>query len=178
MTHPLSYSLLIPTIKNSIKTTDDPLLLWKIDEVFTSKVKGIGKARNELAARATGDVLVYADDDIMIQTDAWIYVENLPPRAVLMVQGRNHPISRFMAVHRDTFEEIGGFDEYLTRNAEDYDFYMTALRKGIQVIEMPSYCITHIPHEKRLKTRDHLESAYTRVKHSTVTLRFFIQIPP
>ena len=177
----LTYSLLIPTTKeptNGITTTKDPRLLWKIDEILVSNVAGIGKARNDLAERATGDVLVYADDDIRIQKEAWDAVETLAPRTLLMLQGHSHPITRFMAVHLETYNELGGFDPFLTRNAEDYDFYWTALRKGIPVIELPSRYVKHVPHGKRLKTRDHLESAYTRVKHGNVTLHFFVQKNP
>ena len=173
-----TYSLLIPTLKDSAKITKDPYVRIRVCEVLLSDVKGMGNARNDLAARAKGDVFVYADDDIEIQMWAWDAVENLPPRTVLMLQGHSHPITRFMAVDRNTFNEIGGFDPFLTRNAEDYDFYRTALRKGIAVIELPSRRVRHFAHDKRLTTRDHLESAYTRVKHGTVNLQFFVQKNP
>lgn len=171
-------SLLIPTNKTGISVFDSPLVLEYAGEVFWCDTMGISKARNELSRKATLDKFVFADDDILIHRAAWKIIEALPPDAVAMLESRNHPISRLMAVSRDVFKQVGGFDEAIKHNAEDLDFYWTCLEKGIEVQVIPSEFVTHEPHKERGRLSNYFESAYVRVKHQKITPRFFVRKNP
>lgn len=174
----MSCSLLIPTIKKSIRTLDSPLIKRHIEEVFVNKTKGISKARNELSRMATTGRFVFADDDITIHRTGWEFIEKLPLDMVGMLEGRNHPISRLMVVSRDVFKQIGGFDEVIKHNAEDLDFYWTCLEKGIEVQIIPGEFVDHEPHKEKDRVSNYFESAYVRVKHRKTDLKFFLRKNP
>ncbi len=174
----MSCSLLIPSNTKNVRPTNSPLIQWYAGEVFFNATMGISKARNELSGKATLDKFVFADDDILIHRAAWEFIEALPLDAVAMLEGRNHPISRLMAVSRDVFKQVGGFDERIKHNAEDLDFYWTCLEKGIKVHIIPSKFIDHAAHDEKGRLANYFESAYVRVKHRKIDLKFFLRKNP
>jgi len=172
----MSCSLLIITLKENILTLESPHS--QASEVLTSKIPGVSVARNKLAERAKEDVLVFMDDDIKPDPIVWEFIANVEPREILMVEGYRHPITRIMALHKETFNDIGGFDENIRYNGEDLDFYWRALDKGYIISTIPKCLVFHEPHNKSNFAKYHFESAYTRIKHGRMSLDFFVQTNP
>jgi len=118
------------------------------------------------------------DDDIKPDPIVWEFIANVEPREILMVEGYRHPITRIMALHKETFNDIGGFDENIRYNGEDLDFYWRALDKGYIISTIPKCLVFHEPHNKSNFAKYHFESAYTRIKHGRMSLDFFVQTNP
>lgn len=154
-------------------------LLWQdyAEQFLSTATKGLSIARNELARKADGDILIFADDDATMIREGWEMVSTIGPNQICMTEGRNHPISRIMSVHADTFWKIGGFDEAIKYNGEDLDFYLRAI-KNHEVIVIPQRYVTHTDHAPRHPYRCQFESAYVRVKHGITTPMFFVQKNP
>lgn len=174
----MSCSLLIITIKDHILTVEAPEVEEYTCEVLIDTSPGVSYARNKLAHLASGDVLVFMDDDIIPDRSVWGLIANIRHREIMMVEGYRHPITRIMAIHKEDFNDIGGFDENIRYNGEDLDFYWRALKKGYVVSTIPKCLVFHEPHNKSNWARYHFESAYTRIKHGRISLDFFVQTNP
>jgi len=152
--------------------------LLYFDEVLYDDSPGVSRSRNVLAERACGEVLVYVDDDAGL-SPSWVNrVLGVLPNQIYMVEGRTRPISRVVAIRKETLVFLGGWDERITCNGEDLDLYIRARKAGVQVIVIPSDVVWHRDHEGRRAVRGALDSAYVRVKHGIVTPRFFVQKNP
>lgn len=141
---------------------------------------GVSRARNEAIAAARHDVLVFTDDDVLVEHD-WLarLVEPLlaaPPRtattgAVLALPSeadghvpslthRTEPevfsgrpftdplFSNNMALRRQAFAEVGGFDERFGAgadftNAEDNDLGYRLLEAGYEIVFVPDAVLYH-----------------------------------
>jgi len=171
----MSCSLLIISNKDNIITLDDPIIEKFASEVLVENAPGVSTSRNKLGFKAKNDLLVFLDDDIKLESSIWNYLVNLQPHEVCMAQGREHPITRVMALDRKAFYDIGGFDENIKYNGEDLDFYWRALEKGYIINIIPQRWIHHEEHPKANFARYHFESAYARVKHGRLHPSFFIQ---
>ena len=174
----MSCSLLIITIKDHILTILAPEVEEYACEVLIDASPGVSYARNKLAYLASGDILVFMDDDIIPDRSVWELIANIRHREIMMVEGYRHPITRIMAIHKDDFNDIGGFDENIRYNGEDLDFYWIALEKGYIISTIPKCLVSHEPHGKSNWFKYHFESAYTRVKHDRISLDFFVQTNP
>ncbi len=169
-------SLLIITLKeNNILTLENPEVGEYAYEVATNRSPGISLARNHLAHMACAEVLAFMDDDIRPDKRVWDLIANIRSGEILMLEGYRHPITRVMAIHKEDFIDIGGFDEKIRYNGEDLDFYWRALDKGYVVSTIPKGLVHHEPHSKSNWAKYHFESAYTRVKHGRISLDFFVQ---
>ena len=174
----MSCSLLIITLKENILTLENPEVKEYTSEVLVDRSPGVSWARNTLAYQACGDVLAFMDDDIRPDKRVWDLIANLRRGEILMVEGYRHPITRVMAIHKEDFNDIGGFDQNIWHNGEDLDFYWRALDKGYVVSTIPKGLVHHEPHSKSNWAKYHFESAYTRVKHGRMSLDFFVQTNP
>ncbi len=176
----MSCSLLIITLKenNDILTLENPEVKEYTSEVLIDRSPGVSWARNHLAYQAIGEILAFMDDDVRPDKRVWELIANLRKREILMVEGYRHPITRVMAIHKEDFNDIGGFDQAIWYNGEDLDFYWRALDKGYVVSTVPKGLIHHEPHSKSNWAKYHFESAYTRVKHGRISLDFFVQTNP
>lgn len=139
---------------------------------------GVSRARNEAIAAARHDVLVFTDDDVLVERD-WLsrLVDPLlaaPPRsattgAVLPATTDGHipsltqrtrpetfsgrpfhdPLfSNNMALRRQAFEDVGGFDERFGAgadftNAEDNDLGYRLLEAGYEIVFVPDAILYH-----------------------------------
>ena len=168
-------SLLIASNKEEITTLRDPHIRVYVSETIIDNTPGIGLARNKLGEGAHEETLLFLDDDIKISPIAWRRITQVRPEEVIMAQGYSHPITRVMAIKKETFNEIGGFDPNIKYNGEDLDFYWRALQQGYTVSIIPKCHIEHKDHRKANWTKAHFESAYTRIKHGRVSLDFFVQ---
>lgn len=173
----MTVSLLIPTIKPEIKMLHSNKWRQHASQFLSTETKGLSKARNELASKASGKILIFADDDATLTDEGWELVTNIKPHEICMTEGRNHPISRVMSVHADTFWNVGGFDESIIFNGEDLDFYLRAVDK-YQVIQIPKEHVIHKEHKIRQPYRCQIEAASVRVKHDMITPQFFVQKNP
>jgi len=141
--------------------------------------KGLSLARNLLAEKAETNVLIFGDDDIKIADSLWGKIEDpLPLQKIYMYQGGNHPVSRLLIIRKETFAFLGGFDENIKYNGEDFDLYLRALDAGLFVSIIPSGYVLHKPHSKRNWARYHFESPYVRIKHRKCGVNFFIYRNP
>ena len=174
----MSCSLLIITLKENILTLENPEVKEYTSEVLVDRSPGVSWARNTLAYQANGEILAFMDDDIRPDKRVWDLIANLRRGEILMVEGYRHPITRVMAIHKEDFNDIGGFDQNIWHNGEDLDFYWRALDKGYVVSTIPKGLVHHEPHSKSNWAKYHFESAYTRVKHGRISLDFFVQTNP
>jgi len=184
-------SLLITTLKKKENT-----LTYKLNpideymmECLTDDSKGLSVARNKLADDAETELLVFMDDDLRVPTLLWGWIANfsieandrpetLEERIIFMAEGGNHPISRIMIMTKKAFHDIGGFDESIEYNGEDYDFYLRALKLGYFVQIIPATLFHHFPHKKGNLWRYHFESPLVRIKHHKVGVNFFVYRNP
>jgi GT2 family glycosyltransferase len=141
--------------------------------------QGAATARNRGGSKATGDVLVFLDSDVI--PDATLLHEHLESHRVhkrALVVGRSRAIpadgfdrfyevmgdslfsfnegdveklvtfqevlSRNLSLHRESFLEIGGFDEAFPRSGfEDIEFAYRATQLGFKVIYNPKAAGAH-----------------------------------
>jgi GT2 family glycosyltransferase len=139
---------------------------------------GVSRARNEAIAAASHDVLVFTDDDVLVEPD-WLarLVDPLlaaPPRTattggvhagsddghVPSLTHRTEPevfsgrpfcdplFSNNMALRRQAFSEVGGFDERFGAgapfsNAEDNDLGYRLLEAGYEIVFVPGAILYH-----------------------------------
>lgn len=174
----LMASLLVPSKRGYVKALANRNHLLYVVEALVSDVPGVAQARNDLANRAIGEILIYLDDDYAPSSDIWDYLVMVPPGYLVMTQGRNNPISRAMSLHKSTFHKLGGFDPKLTRNAEDLDLYMRARAQGIPVVVIPNQAEAHNDHPRPFSLRAEYEGAYVRVKNQAFTLTYLITKHP
>lgn len=93
--------------------------------------------RNNLAKKATGDILLFLDDDIVlskdfIQNGLKQFTGNFAQSKVTGLQ-ENSPdkfIGTAMWFRKDFFFELGGFDETIPFFNEDLDLYIRAKKLG------------------------------------------------
>ena len=170
--------LLVPSKKGTSRAISEGDHLEYVDEALISEVPGVASARNDLAYRCKGPIMVYMDDDYNPGIDTWIYLLSVFPGTVIMTQGRNHPISRAMSLHKKTFYQLGGFDPRLKNNAEDLDFYLKCKAQNIPVILIPNEAQAHQDHARPFNPRSEYEGALVRHKFKAFTLGYFIQKDP
>jgi len=171
-------SVLIISNKESIITLEDPLLEKYSSEIIVDDSLGVASARNRLAEKASHELLIFLDDDVKLKESVWSQIINVKSNEVFMAQGYRHPITRIMAIKKETFNEIGKFDENIRYNGEDLDFYWRALKQGYIISIIPDCLIEHRIHYKSNWAKSHFESAYTRVKHGRISIDFFVQTNP
>lgn len=151
MTRP-STSVVIPTLEG------DPRTLDSVPEGVETLVVGEGnraEARNIGARRASGDVLVFCDDDIAFEESFfWHWVEGTDEGTVAGLRDFDFGLllTRFLVVHRTDFERLGGFDERLN-HMEDTEFCLDALANGLDLVTIPRDAVHHEPHESAGQTR-------------------------
>ena len=119
---------------------------------------GASAARNRGAAMASGQTLLFVDDDDVVE-EGWLSSMadgdgDLLAGAVRS-PGRQiqtpdtyfflpYALGCNMGVGRDTFENIGGFDERLA-TGEDVDFSWRAQLSGWKFAQVPDACVTISP---------------------------------
>lgn len=126
------------------------------------------EARNIGAKRTSGDILVFMDDDIRFEEQ---FLQRQANRVVsgrivgLEDYGLGYLITRFMAMHRETFNDVGGFDANLN-HMEDTEFCIRAMKAGCRLVDLHQGKVVHIPHYNDITTRDRLKSLlYLTQKH-------------
>jgi GT2 family glycosyltransferase len=139
-------SVVIPTLD------DDPSTLDSIPDGVETAVVSEGnraEARNIGAARTSGEVLVFCDDDIVFDESFLSeQIESLEEGVVLGLEDFDFGLllTRFLAIHRVDFEALDGFDPRLN-HMEDTEFSLRARSAGLTVRPIPRTSVEHIDHE-------------------------------
>lgn len=172
-----SVSVLIPSTEEnttSIRLRTDETWRKYAGELIIDYTEGISRARNRLASRATGEILVFLDDDTLLDSKWWPKIVAVKPRQLYMAEGISHPITRVMSITRETFDDLGGFDEKIRHNAEDYDFYLRAKKAGINIFIIPKAAVDHEKHPGENPFWGAMDSAYVIVKNRALDLSYFL----
>ena len=150
----MKVSIIITTLKENQET------LKSINssvpyEIIISKEKGLGYARNYGANKSTGELLVFFDDDLIINPKIWNYLLKLKKGSFIMAYeglafgNKPEPVTRCLAVHKEDFNKVK-FCEEIKLDGEDREFFMYAIKKGLKPIYLiPKGFYSHIEHEIR-----------------------------
>ena len=148
-------SVIIPTLAENpltLKSLPDDVEViisdWKTENanIFAPSV-----ARNIGAMRANGDILVFMDDDIKFSKDFFYKLISFVDDgkvAGLKSQWHDYLISRVLAITKDDFFKVGGFDPLMIFS-EDVEFSYRLQQMGYELVEFPVDSVMHIPHPGR-----------------------------
>ena len=142
-------SIIITSIKDNIITMRSLEHCPVPYEVIISNKRGLGFARNWGAKQAKNDLLVFLDDDLWLKDEIWKEILRTRKGEFKMTFFEGFPITRVMAIHREDFWSIGGFDERILYTGEDRDFYARAVMKPLRFTEIPANQIVHMVHQRR-----------------------------
>lgn len=158
-----------------------PILKEKHPWVRATKGPSLGPAgaRNAAARLATGDLLIFTDDDcVPAATFVEAYLKKNKPvmrgpttctqgckdpfeTAPVNIDGA-HDFSCNLACNRSLFSKLNGFDEkYLFYGFEDYDFFERVRRSGHTITFVPLAKVDHPPRKlsdapRRVRTLENL----------------------
>jgi glycosyltransferase involved in cell wall biosynthesis len=144
-------SIIITSCKESVKTLQTVDILPFYDMVVSKKI-GLGVARNFGARQAKGNLLLFLDDDLYLDNSELVNrVLSVGKGEFAMTFLDGFPCTRVLAVHKDDFWSIGGFDKQIRYTGEDRDFYVRALQAGLRFKPIPISLVHHVPHRARAK---------------------------
>ena len=163
----LTYEIIVVDHGSTDATTD--IAGKKGANVYAQPFGSIGSLRNLGAARATGEVLIFIDADVLltetwakniesivqqlridpnILTGSWVGIPAHPSWIERfwfkpLLRGRStHINSAHMILNRLLFERIGGFSEVL-ETGEDYDLSMRAKAADASIVDNPKLSVIH-----------------------------------
>ena len=142
-------SIIIPTINQNVLTIKS---IPNDVETIIEKEGNRSEARNVGAKRATKEILVFCDDDIIFDVELLNrMIEKIKPRNVIGLEDYdfNLLLTRFLMIYKDDFNKIGGFDENFN-HMEDTDFCFRAKKAGYNIIPIPREIIQHKDHPTRV----------------------------
>jgi len=120
--------------------------------VIVSSVKGISKARNDLAKRSKAEYLLYVDDGVDVSRDTFErYISPaIEDNAIVAYEGEGHPsiCTRIFGIPRNVMFFIGGFDESFDIG-EDLEIGYRLMAFGFPVRWIPTELVMHKNHYKR-----------------------------
>jgi GT2 family glycosyltransferase len=89
----------------------------------------------------------------VLSPDIWEYILNVKKGEFKMTwyDDDDYPCGRVTVIRAEDFWRVGGFDEQVKILGEDRIFYLTAMRKGLRFMRIPTEYIRHIEHERRSK---------------------------
>jgi len=135
-------SIIITSMKDKILTLSSIKVPTPYEIVISRKI-GLGYARNWGARQAKGELLVFLDDDLILQDGFWDEVLKVKKGEFSMP----YPVcTRVLVIHKNDFWKIGGFNEKIFVTHEDVDFYFNAIDKGLRFRVFPSNLFIHIEH--------------------------------
>lgn len=144
---------------------------WPIIAVHPEPIYEPGRARNVGAAQATGEILLFLDDDMLV-THHWVEqnVRELQRSGIGVVGARmpgrsrsffarcvdftncgyyqhgysmDYPVGAgSLGIHRSLFQMVGGFDE-LQRSGEDIDLCHRVQKLGYRSVYRPDILVIH-----------------------------------
>lgn len=140
-----------------------------------SRAAGLGFARNEGARRAKGKLLVFLDDDLLLNPDIVKVIFDVKQGEFAMTFLGGFPCTRVMVIYAADFWRVGGFDESIRFTGEDRDFYVRALEAGLKCRKIPIDLVYHRPHKVRAKN---IHVALASVRENMVfLLKYGVKYP-
>lgn len=148
-------TVVIPTLSEepaTLKSVPDDVEViisdWKTDN---ESINGLSVARNIGAMKASGNVLVFMDDDIKFSK---IFFKKLTfavsEHSVAGLKSRWHDylIGRVLSITRKDFFKVGGFDPMMLFS-EDVEFSYRLQKMGYELIKFPVSAVKHMEHPSR-----------------------------
>lgn len=107
------------------------------------------EARNLGVKQTKNPIIVFCDDDIIFNEKFFKKQIDLTPRGT--ISGLRDftfdlLLTRFLIIHRDDFNYIGGFNEKMN-HGEDTEFSLNALSSGFELRLISRDGVTHISHQ-------------------------------
>lgn len=143
-------TIVITSQKETITTLPSAASLLPDFETVISRKQGLGYARNYGARQAHRNLLVFLDDDLTLKPQLTEHL-NVDAGCFAMTFLGGFPCTRVLAINREDFWSIGGFDETIKFTGEDRDFYIRALDAGLKFKQIPLALVTHKPHIPRYR---------------------------
>ena len=144
--------------------------LDEIVEVMDMERKGNAWAWNEGASRAKGEILLFADNDIVAIKWRDEMVNALDDFAVVFPSVFNlkngelqgHLAGECWMVRREVFERLGKIDESYGSYFEDTDFFMRVINDGLRIGVAPASLVTHRSQGtfKKMWTQDKMKEVF------------------
>jgi glycosyltransferase involved in cell wall biosynthesis len=103
--------------------------------------KGYTGTVNEGLKKATGDILVVANDDILFTDELMEKLETIKDNQICLPTWLGEPKSDddrfgfFWGLTRKTFEKLGLLDESMKHYFSDLDYYMRAKKAGVEIVK-------------------------------------------
>jgi len=120
------------------------------NQVILSRSKGRSKGRNDGALKCKSDFILFVDDDASFSEETYrkYILEILRENPDTVVSYESAILcTRVMAISRNIFFRLGGFDETFV-TAEDYDFGYRVLENGYHISYIPKDLVHHRDHPK------------------------------
>ena len=161
----LDLSVIVTSRKRCVETL---VSCPDVSDVVVCRDFGLGLARNNGARKAKRELLVFLDDDLVVDPELWKHVLEVKSGEFGMTFLSGFPCTRVLAIHKADFWRIGGFDEKIKFTGEDRDFYVRAVDAGLKFKWIPMNLVKHQPHVVRAKN---IHVAIAMVKENMVFLR-------
>lgn len=167
-------SVVVPSIKDEVVT------LESVPDDVPAAVERDGtlnEARNRGVREADTDVVAVMDDDIRFtESTFWHLVDMADPERLVGLADWNYGLvaGRVMVFYRETWADVGGFDERLRSHMGDTDFALKFLEHGYDVERIPREVFDHEDHERSIGKWDHAwRGLYLAFKHPRYGPRLF-----
>jgi len=145
----MNVDVLIPTL--DISNVKVPECLAKF-RIVTSSIKGMDKARNDLAKRSKAKYLLYVDSDVCITRDAFekYVLTAIKDDVIIAYEGEGHHsvCTRVFGVPRNVLFLIGGFDESFDIG-EDQEIGYRLKAFGFPIRWIPKMALEHREHSHK-----------------------------
>jgi glycosyltransferase involved in cell wall biosynthesis len=146
-------SIIIISRKQNIVTLDSVKNCPVPYEVIISRKNGLSIARNWGAEQANNDLLLFLDDDLSFKDDLWKEVLSTEKGHFKMIYNvtclEGFPVTRVLAIHKEDYWRVGGFDDKFIATSEDRDFYARAIVKHLRFTAIPTDLVTHQAHDRK-----------------------------
>ena len=168
-------SVVIPSFKREVVTLYS--LSCPVNRIVISRGKGLGYARNRGACEANDVLLVFLDDDLILDKEICEHIVSTEKGQFKMLSVKGKCSSRVIVIWASDFWALKGFDEKIRYSGEDVDFFLRALKFGLRYVPIPETFARHIKHRERwqnkcLNIKIHFERARHLVRHGKAYLDF------
>jgi len=139
-----SMTIVVPTLKDKVELPD---FLYK-NRVILSRSKGRSRGRNDGALKCNSEFILFVDDDADFTEETYrkyildVLIKN--PDTVISYEA-SILCTRVMAVSKNLFFKLGGFDETF-EIAEDMDFGYRVIKAGFKIKYIPRDLVIHREH--------------------------------
>lgn len=166
--------IVIPSNKSTILTTES---IPEHVPVHIERDGTLNEARNRGVRNADSDIVAILDDDIQFPPSLLKELEEqAAPEKLLGIADWNYGwvAGRVMVFYKETWENVGGFDETLQSHMGDTEFCLKFLRRGYKIERLPREVFYHEEHDRSITARDHAwRGLYLARKYPKKALHLF-----